>query len=126
MVIKKLNSVGDKSMLWSKNMIESTTGGNSASNDETVEDEERFLAVIFIIRSDFNCFGDLAKDLLRDDIQGTGKHPTTVAKSYELLQDYESNGLTSNKSNHNKGGSGDNSNNGGINSNNGAPCVSFV
>ena len=56
-----------------------------------------FLAVISIIRSTYNCFRDLIKDLLRNDIQWTDKYPTTVAKGFEILQGYETNGLTSNK-----------------------------
>ena len=53
-------------MLWSKQLIEISNGGSSISSDEEKEDEERFLAVIFIIRSDYNRFGDLIKDLLHN------------------------------------------------------------
>ena len=56
------------------------------SSDDKKEDKERFLAVIFIIRSDFNSFGDLVKDFLRDNKQETDKYPTTIVKAYELLQ----------------------------------------
>ena len=85
-MVYQLKSVDGKSMLWSKQWIEIETGSTTISSDEKEEDEERFLAVIFIIRIDFNHFGDLVKDLLYDEIQGTDKYPTTIAKAYELLQ----------------------------------------
>ena len=85
-VVDHLNSVGGKSMLWSKKLIKIKTGSTTISSDDKKEDEERFLAVIFIIRIDFNHFGDLVKDLLYDEIQGTDKYPTTIAKAYGLLQ----------------------------------------
>ena len=37
-------------------------------SDEDKEDEEQFVSVIFIIRSSYNHFGGIIKDLLRDDI----------------------------------------------------------
>ena len=33
------------------------------------------------------------KNILQEDIQGTDKHPTTVAKAYKLAQEYETSGL---------------------------------
>ena len=94
---EQLKNVRDKSMLWNKQLVEIANGGFLISSDEEREDEEQFLAVIFIIRSDYNRFGDLIKDLLRDDIQGIDNQPTTVTKGFELLQGYETNRLTSYK-----------------------------
>ena len=112
-------------MLWSKQLIEIETGSTTISSDDKKEDEEQFLAVIFIIRSDFNRFGDLMKDLLHDKIQGTDKYPTTIAKAYELIQGYKTHGLTSNKSNRNRGG-GENENLGSRNANNNTPRIIFA
>ena len=114
-------------MLWSKQLIEIANGGSSISPDEEKEDEESFLAVIFIIRSDYNRFGDLIKDLLRDDIIGTGKYPTTVTKGFEILQGYNTNGLISNKNGRAQdGGNEENSNNGRGNQHGNTPRVSFT
>ena len=124
-VVDHLNSVGGKSMLWSKKLIKIKTGSTTISSDDKKEDEEQFLAVIFIIRSDFNRFGDLMKDLLHDKIQGTDKYPTTTVKAYELIQGYKTHGLTSNKSNRNRGG-GENENLGSKNANNNTPRVIFA
>jgi len=56
-------------MLWSKQLINSMDGNNApVSNREEKEDKERFLAVVFILRSDFNCFNVLTKDLLCNNI----------------------------------------------------------
>ena len=65
----------------------------TVSNDEKKENEDCFLAIIFLTRSDFNRFISLTTDLLRKDIQGTDKYPTTVAKVYQLLQEYDASGL---------------------------------
>ena len=91
-------------MLWSKQLIEFINEVSLILHDEEKEDDERFLAVIFVVRNDYNRFGYLIKDLLRDDIQGTKKKPTTVAKGFELLQGYETNGLSSNKNGRAQGG----------------------
>ena len=66
-------------------------------------DKKRFLAVIFILRSNINCFSGLTKDFLSGYIQGAAKHPPIIAKSFELLQHYEINGLVSmyNRNNYN-------------------------
>ena len=84
-------------MLRSKQLIEIANGGFPSFSDEEREDKERLLAVLFIFMSNYNCFGDLIKDLLRDDIQGIDNQPTTVTKGFELLQGYETNRLTSYK-----------------------------
>ena len=125
-MVEQLKGVDGKSMLWSKQFIEIANGGSLISVDEEKEDEERFLAVIFIIRSDYNRFGDLIKDLLRDDITGTDNYSTTVVKGFELLQGYETKELTSNKNGRAQGGGNEgNTNNGGGNQNGNTPRVSF-
>ena len=58
-MIEHFKGVGGKFMLWSKQLIEISNGGSSISPDEEKEDEKRFLVVIFIIRSDYNRFGDI-------------------------------------------------------------------
>ena len=60
----------------------------SRTTKEDKKDEDNFLAIIFILRSNFKCFINLTKDFLKDDIQGIYKYPTTAAKAFELLQDY--------------------------------------
>ena len=72
-------------MLWSKQLIKYKTNMTTVSNDAKKEDEERSLAVIFLICSDFNRFSGPTKDLLHEDIQGTDKYPTSVANTYKLL-----------------------------------------
>ena len=81
--------------------------------------------MIFIIRSGFNRFSVLTKGLLRDDIEGTDKYPTIIAKAYELFQSYKMNGLasTSNRSNLNQGSNGDL---GGGRNNDNTPRISFA
>ena len=49
-------------------MIKIANGGFPILSDEDKEDEEQFVSVIFIIRSSYNHFGGIIKDLLRDDI----------------------------------------------------------
>ena len=79
------------------------------SDKDEKEDEDLFLAVGFILRSNFNRFSKLTKCLSRDNIQGIDTYLTTIANIYELLQDYDMNGLisTSNRNNRNQGGGGD-------------------
>ena len=70
-------------------LIINANGTTSISDNEKKEDKEPFLGAIFVMRSNFDRFNNLTKDLLREDIQGTDKYPTTVSKAYELLQEYE-------------------------------------
>ena len=72
-IVDQLKRVGGKSILWSKQLIEIANGGFPISIDEERENEERFLAAIFVIRSNYNRFRDIINDILRDDIQGTDK-----------------------------------------------------
>ena len=123
---RAFQSVWDKSMLWSKQLIEIANSDFLISSDEGRDDEERFLAIIFIIRSGYNRFGGLIKDLLRNNIRGIDKYPTTVTKGFGLLQGYKTKGLISNKNSCAPGGGSEgNSNNGGGNQHNGTPRVSF-
>ena len=72
-MVDQLKRVGEKSILRSKQLIEISNGGTPALIDEERDEEEQFLVVIFIIRSDYNRFRDLIKDILRNDIQWTDK-----------------------------------------------------
>ena len=64
-----------------------------------------------MMRSDFNRFSALTKDLLLEDIQGTDKYLITVAKTYNILQEYEMSGLTRTQHRHNKYNQDGNNNN---------------
>ena len=69
-------------MMWNKQLTMNINDVTSIPGKDEKEDEDRFLAVILILRSDFNCFIGLTKDLLRDNTQGPDKYPTTTAKAY--------------------------------------------
>ena len=72
-MVDQLKRVDEKSMLWSKQLFKISNGGTPALTDEERDEEDQFLAVVFIVRSDYNRFRDLIKDILRNDIQWTDK-----------------------------------------------------
>ena len=99
-------------MLWSEQLMMHSKSMTTVSNDDNKEDKDHFLAIIFITCNDFNRLSTLAKDLLREYIQGTDKFPTAVTRAHELLQEYEASSLakTHKNNNHNQGNSNNNKN----------------
>ena len=95
----------------------------TASINDKKEDEERFLVNIFLIRSEFNRFSTLTKELLHENIQGTDKYHITVAKTYELLQEHEASGLANTQNRYNYRNQDVNNNN---NTTDKTPHVSFA
>ena len=80
--VDQLKNDGGKAIMWSKELIMIIKNVTAVSGKDEQEDKHRFLAVIFILGSDVNCFSVLTKDLLCDDIQGSDKYSTTIANAY--------------------------------------------
>ena len=64
-IVDHLKIVGGKLIIWSEKLIAHVTGMMTVSIKDKKEDEERFLAVMFVMRSNFNRFNGEERSSVR-------------------------------------------------------------